>query len=54
MGGRCGNCLDGYIVDEDSSSPHYGFCIEEEPTDNTLLYVGGGLVGLLLGTLLSK
>jgi len=55
VGGRCGNCLEGYIVDEDSNSPTYGFCIEEEPTDNTLLYVGGGLVGLaVLGTLLSK
>lgn len=41
----CGGCLTGYVVDEVEGSPTVGQCISEAPTDNTLLYVGGGLLG---------
>lgn len=55
VGGLCGNCLEGYVVDENESSPTYGLCVAEEPMNKTLLYAGGGLIGLaVLGTLLSK
>ena len=41
----CGDCAEGYVLDEDEESETYGQCIEE---DNTLLYAAIGGVSLLL------
>ena len=52
----CGGCLEGFVVDEVEGSPNYGQCVSETPKDNTLLYVGGGLlgVGVLASVLMGK
>ncbi len=47
----CGDCAEGYILDEDEESETYGQCIEE---DNTLLYAGIGVVGLILAIAILK
>ena len=45
----------GQTSDEDEESDSYGTCIEEEPADNTILYVGGGLIALaVVATLMKK
>lgn len=41
----CGDCSEGYVLDEDEESDTFGECIEE---DNTLLYGGIAVAGLLV------
>jgi hypothetical protein len=42
--GTCGNCIEGYIVDDDENSDSYGSCIEEEEgMDDMMVY---GLLGV--------
>jgi len=52
----CGNCIEGYVLDETEDSPTLDECIPEAPEDDTLLYVGGGLLGvsIVLAILMSK
>tara|TARA_B100000287_G_scaffold279583_1_gene263499 strand:- start:34904 stop:35458 length:555 start_codon:yes stop_codon:yes gene_type:complete len=45
--GTCGECLDGYVLNDDDSSSDYGKCVEdeEEESDNLILY--GSLIGVV-------
>ena len=36
------------------NSESYGNCIAESPMNNTLLYIGGGLIALAIGATLMK
>jgi len=47
----CGDCDEGYALDEDTNSDTYGECIV---VDNTLLYAGIGGVALILVVALLK
>jgi hypothetical protein len=48
--GTCGDCSNGYVLDDDESSANYGNCIEEEVESNDMMLYGGiiGLVGLVV------
>jgi len=49
--GTCGDCAEGYVLDEDTDSDTLGQCIEE---DNTLMYAAIGGAALLLLVLVMK
>tara|TARA_B100000287_G_scaffold279583_1_gene263498 strand:- start:34301 stop:34897 length:597 start_codon:yes stop_codon:yes gene_type:complete len=49
--GSCGDCLDGYVVDDNENSDSYGSCVEESDDENMndmILYGAIGLGALLL------
>ena len=49
--GSCGECLEGYVVDDDENSDSYGSCVEESDDENMndmILYGAIGLGALVL------